>query len=84
MIAIHYFASIREALDCEHEKVDLPAEVGTVEQLIAFLIKKHGTPWAEVLGKGTLMIAVNHEMTAPSALVVAGDEVAFFPPVTGG
>ncbi|MFT5321178.1 MAG: molybdopterin synthase sulfur carrier subunit [Pseudohongiellaceae bacterium] len=84
MIAIHYFASIREALGCEHEKIDLPDDVETVEQLISHLIKKHGAPWAEVLGAGSLMIAVNHEMTDSSASLDAGDEVAFFPPVTGG
>lgn len=84
MIAIHYFASIREALDCEHEKIELPDDVETVEHLIGFLIKKHGAPWAEVLGKGTIMIALNHEMADASATIVAGDEVAFFPPVTGG
>ncbi|MBT5484779.1 MAG: molybdopterin converting factor subunit 1 [Gammaproteobacteria bacterium] len=84
MIAIHYFASIREALDCEHENIDLPDDVKTVEQLISYLIKKHGPPWADVLGAGSLMIAVNHEMTDSNAVLDAGDEVAFFPPVTGG
>ena len=84
MIAIHYFASIREALDCEHEKIDLPDDVETVEQLISHLIYKHGPPWAEVMGAASLMIAVNHEMTDRSTLLGAGDEVAFFPPVTGG
>jgi molybdopterin converting factor subunit 1 len=84
MIAIHYFASIREALACECENVDLPDDVETVEQLISLLIKKHGAPWAEVLGATSLMIAVNHEMADRTASVDVGDEVAFFPPVTGG
>lgn len=84
MIAIHYFASIREALDCEHENIDLPGDVETVEQLISHLVKKHGSPWSEVLGTNSLMIAVNHEMTDRNAVLGAGDEVAFFPPVTGG
>lgn len=84
MIAVHYFASIRESLDCELEKFNLPEGVNTVEDLIGFLAEKHGGPWCDVLDAGNVMIAVNHEMTDRSAPVAEGDEVAFFPPVTGG
>jgi molybdopterin synthase sulfur carrier subunit len=84
MIAVHFFASIREALDCDLEKLELPTDVTTVEQLIAHLAEKHGATWADVLEEGSIMIAVNHEMTGRSANIANGDEVAFFPPVTGG
>ena len=84
MIAVHYFASIRENLGTGLEKLELPAGVGTVAQLIDHLAEKHGGAWAEVLGAKSVMIAVNHEMTDRSAPVANGDEVAFFPPVTGG
>ena len=84
MIAIHYFASIREALGCEHEEIDLPDSVGTVEQLITYLVESHDESWAEVLANSSLMIAVNHEVSDRAASLNSGDEVAFFPPVTGG
>ncbi len=84
MIAVHFFASIRETLGVEHKTFDLPADVKTVEQLVTFLASQHGDSWADVLGKGSVMVAVNHEMADRSASLQAGDEVAFFPPVTGG
>ncbi len=84
MIAVHFFASIREALGVEHKTLDLPADVETVEQLVTFLASKYGDSWADVLGKGSVMVAVNHEMADRCASLQAGDEVAFFPPVTGG
>jgi len=84
MIAVHFFASIREALGVEHKTFDLPKDVETVEQLITFLAQQHGDTWSEILGKGSVMVAVNHEMAERSARLQAGDEIAFFPPVTGG
>lgn len=84
MIAVHFFASIREALDCDLEKLDLPEGVTTVDGLIRHLAEKHGGQWLDVLDAGNVMIAVNHEMRDRSAILAEGDEVAFFPPVTGG
>ena len=84
MIAVHYFASIREALGCEHETLDLPDGVDSVDQLITWLVSEHGNAWNEVLGDKTVMVAVNHEMADRDTAVRAGDEIAFFPPVTGG
>ena len=84
MIAVHYFASIRESLGREQESIELPDEVNTVDKLIAHLAEKNGGNWDTVLNDGPVMVALNHEMTDRSATLVAGDEVAFFPPVTGG
>jgi molybdopterin synthase sulfur carrier subunit len=42
-----------------------------------------GEPWPRVLG-ARVMVAINQELTSLDALVQDGDEVAFFPPVTGG
>ncbi|MGA0934589.1 MAG: molybdopterin converting factor subunit 1 [Pseudohongiellaceae bacterium] len=84
MIAIHYFASIRESLDCDVEKLDLPDDVNNVDELLRHLISERGEVWGQALGQDSLMIAVNQEMTDRHATVKDGDEVAFFPPVTGG
>ncbi|WP_210395833.1 molybdopterin converting factor subunit 1 [Motiliproteus sediminis] len=82
MIKVVYFASIREQLDCEQEQVEASAGM-TVEALLQVL-KSRGTPWDTVLGSSSLLIAVNQEMVAADQAVKDGDEVAFFPPVTGG
>ena len=84
MIAVHYFASIRENLGIEHENMVLPEGVDTVEKLITHLVSKNGGQWEETLNASPVMVAVNHEITDKNALLEEGDEVAFFPPVTGG
>ncbi len=84
MIAVHYFASVRESLGRDLDKLELPAGVTTIAGLIDHLIKKYGSNWQGVLGERSLMIALNHEMVDRSASLTDGDEVGFFPPVTGG
>lgn len=80
-IELRYFARIREALNVEQESFMTDAD--SVEQILAEL-RQRGEPWNSVLSSSQLLIAVNQEMTSASATVNAGDEVAFFPPVTGG
>ncbi len=83
MIQIRYFASLRERLGRGEET--LPADgVAKVQDLIAQL-RERGEPWQEVFqGDFPILIAVNQEMAQPESPVRDGDEVAFFPPVTGG
>jgi sulfur-carrier protein len=84
MIEILYFASLRERLGLDRERLALPAEVGTVAELLAYL-RARGGVWAAGLGAdATLMAAVNQALARPHTAIGAGDEVAFFPPVTGG
>ena len=83
-IRILYFASIREKLGKETEEIELPAGVGTIAALRTHLRSRGGT-WADVMAEGKLLrAAVNQDMAQPAAAIKAGDEVAFFPPVTGG
>lgn len=83
-IRILYFASIREKLGKEAEEIELPAEVATVAGLRSHLSARGGA-WEEALADGKLLrAAVNQDMVQPTAAIKAGDEVAFFPPVTGG
>ncbi|WP_295400113.1 molybdopterin converting factor subunit 1 [uncultured Thiocystis sp.] len=84
MIKILYFARLRERLGCQEERLDLPAGVGTIADLLAHL-RARGGLWAEALGEGErFMSAVNQEIVQPGTSIRDGDEVAFFPPVTGG
>ena len=78
---IKYFASVREALGKDSES--LMTVASTVSALRAELISK-GEPYFSTLGNARLRAAVNHVMIADDSDVNDGDEVAFFPPVTGG
>lgn len=83
-VKVLYFASVREQVGREREELELPAGVATVADLRAHL-RGRGGAWAEALAEGRLVrMAVNQDMCPPSAAIRAGDEVAFFPPVTGG
>jgi sulfur-carrier protein len=81
ILTIKYFASVREALGTDSEAVATHAS--TVAGLRAELMAK-GEPYASALGNPRLRAAVNHAMVVESASLSSGDEVAFFPPVTGG
>ncbi len=84
MIRIRYFARLRETLGSTGEDLVPPPGVATVSDLIAHLGARGGV-WAQALGPGErLMIAVNQELARPETLIGKTDEVALFPPVTGG
>jgi len=84
MITVLYFARLREALGRSSERIYLPAEVCDVEGLRALLIARGGV-WAQELApQRPVRVAVNQAMAVGDVQVTDGDEVAFFPPVTGG
>ncbi|MEM5528958.1 molybdopterin converting factor subunit 1 [Gammaproteobacteria bacterium AS21] len=84
MIKIIYFASIREALNLADEMIALPDSVSTTGQLSSWLQQERGQQWQSVLSNSNVLIAVNQEMVNSTQVICDGDEVAFFPPVTGG
>ncbi|HVK55301.1 MAG TPA: molybdopterin converting factor subunit 1 [Burkholderiales bacterium] len=84
MITILYFASIKEKLGFAKEAIELPPGVSNVNDLTV-LLRARGDVWAEALRDGPkLKVAVNHSMVTSNASIANGDEIAFFPPVTGG
>lgn len=83
MIKLLYFASLREALGVGSEALELPAGVGSVGALRAHLAARGGS-WQVFETSKSLRAAVNQAMAGAEARIAAGDEVAFFPPVTGG
>ncbi|MCL4798170.1 MAG: molybdopterin converting factor subunit 1 [Burkholderiales bacterium] len=84
MIKVLYFARLREDLGRSSEEIALPGDVSTVASLRAHLMTRGGA-WQTALAQGrALRVAVNQEMAEPATPVRAGDEIAFFPPVTGG
>jgi molybdopterin synthase sulfur carrier subunit len=83
-VKVLFFASLREQLGRAAEELELPASVSTVAGLRAHLMARGGA-WGTALADARrLRAAVNQDMAAPDAALRAGDEVAFFPPVTGG
>jgi molybdopterin synthase sulfur carrier subunit len=83
-IQLRFFASVRETLGVTQESITVPVSVRTVGDVRAFL-RERGGKWAEVLAEGrSLRMAYNQEMTDADTQIQDGDEVAFFPPVTGG
>ncbi len=83
MLKILYFASVREKLGHANEELAMPSGITDVAGLIGFLAQRGG-PWESLATFRNLRYAVNQEMVALDAPIRAGDEVAFFPPVTGG
>jgi len=84
MIKVLYFARLREQLGTASEEFAAADELPTVGDLAASL-RGRGGIWSELLAEDeTILVAVNQEMARPDTLIKDGDEVAFFPPVTGG
>ena len=84
MITVLYFARLRETLGTSSESIALPATVRDVEGLRTLLVARGGE-WEQELAPGRpVRAAVNQAMALGDAQVTDGDEVAFFPPVTGG
>jgi molybdopterin synthase sulfur carrier subunit len=83
MIRVLYFASLREQVGTGAEELAID-DSRTVADILARL-RARGGPWAEALGGShKVLSAVNQEMARAESPVGDGDEVAFFPPVTGG
>lgn len=79
-----YFAWVRQKVGRGEETVDVPASTKTVGELAAWLRAKGGGYAEAFADLRRLRAAVNQEHTNFDAAIKAGDEVAFFPPVTGG
>ena len=83
-IKICYFAKIREQLGLSEEELALPEGCENTERLFEFL-QARGEAWGQVFsGNQKVLKALNHEVVSGNVTINDGDELAFFPPVTGG
>ena len=81
---ILYFAWVRDKIGIGEEVVDLPANIRTTRDLIDWL-RERGEGFSVAFSDASLVrVAVNQEYATLDKTVSQGDEVAFFPPVTGG
>ncbi len=84
-ITILYFARFREKLGLASEQLTLPEQgADTVQTILQQLVARGGV-WAELFDcEAGVLAAVNQEMASRDTAVFEGDELALFPPVTGG
>ena len=83
MIEVHYFARLREQLATDKESI--ASEGLTTAADVIALLRERGNAWSDAFAEDQLvMVAVNQEMCDADQAIKDGDEVAFFPPVTGG
>lgn len=82
MIKVLFFARLREQIGCDSISIE-PTGIATTTDVREKIIQQYPL-WTEYLSDKKLLVAVNHTLTKIEHPVVNGDEVAFFPPVTGG
>jgi molybdopterin converting factor subunit 1 len=83
-LSVLWFAWLRERVGVAEETVSPPQQVRTVADLINWLSgldQRHASAFAN---RQTVRCAVNQEFADPMTVIQPGDEIAFFPPVTGG
>ena len=84
MLRIQYFASIRETLGRSEEELELPAQVGSVQNLIDHLLSINPSFQRVFSAQNKVLVAVNQTVFDLDHPLSENDEVAFFPPMTGG
>lgn len=83
-INLFYFARLKENLGISRETVDVPLEITNIQELVVWQSLR-GELWRkEFKHDHNLRASINHMLVDGSAKVESGDEIAFFPPVTGG
>jgi molybdopterin synthase sulfur carrier subunit len=83
MLDIRYFASLSECLGQSREQINAVG-IHSVDEIVARLVAR-GEPWqTQFSGKKPVLVAVNQQMATSESAVQSNDEIAFFPPVTGG
>jgi sulfur-carrier protein len=83
-LTVLYFAWLRERVGASEEQIPVPAGVATVADLITWLSARGPGHAGAFANRRTVRCAVNQEFADPDTRIGPGDEIAFFPPVTGG
>jgi sulfur-carrier protein len=79
-----YFAWLREKIGLSEESVTPPSDVGDVAGLVSWMCSRNGGYKEAFSDISSVRVAVNQEHVSLEHPVKKGDEIAFFPPVTGG
>ena len=84
-INILFFAGIREMFGIREKCIEIKESKTSPEKLLKFLSEKEQGPWVELLNsKDSIRVAINQEISNWGDSLKDGDELAFFPPITGG
>lgn len=84
MIKVLFFAKLREDLGVSGLDVTSSDSISTITDLVDSMSKEQGDDFAELLSSEQVVISQNHEVVNRAATIKDGDEIAFYPPVTGG
>ena len=84
MLHIVFFARVKEQLGCASLELEWDNSLASIEALREALCASRGEQWREVLYEENIICAVNQTVVAVEAQICDNDEIAFFPPVTGG
>jgi len=82
-VKIVYFAALRREIGVGEETVTPPSDLATIAHLLDWL-KGRSPAHAKALSAPRVMVAINQDYAGLDSAIAAGDEIAFFPPVTGG
>jgi molybdopterin synthase sulfur carrier subunit len=83
MLKLCYFASVREQVGTGEESLLLPDEIKTVGAL-GSLLATRGQEWEILADEKSVLIAVDQQICPREHILQGGEEIAFFPPMTGG
>ena len=81
---ILYFAWMREHTGCSTEEIRLPENVATISELATYLRGRSAGHDTALRNLKTVRVAINRKFANLESSITDGDEIAFFPPVTGG
>ena len=81
-LKVLFFANYKELLGLSELTVELDTGSKVIE--LNQLLATKGDRWHEVFQSSSIKVAVNHELVEEHTMLKEGDEVAYFPPVTGG
>ena len=84
MLQVVFFARVKEELGCARLEMQWSEDIATVGALKEQLCQRESGAWRDVLCEDNLICAVNHTVVDDAVALKDDDEVAFFPPVTGG
>ena len=84
MLHIVFFARVKEELACPGLELQWSESLTTVGSLKEQLCQRENGAWRDVLCEDNLICAVNHTVSDDAVALADNDEVAFYPPVTGG